>query len=155
MPSIAKTGAPRFVNIVPLKITPTEKDESIWGAISRYEQKPIENRQPTADETPTKEEFAAISGTMTEEQKQYAKEMLRLQAETTEDFLGDLSKGMKQTEVDHPANGTQLLTMSANRYSLDSDEVLTLLDLDDLGDVFSLTGKALEQAWKTIKEHGE
>lgn len=70
LPKMTSSGL-KFVNIVPLKITPTAKHETIWEAIAEYEAHPIESRMPREDETPTPDELAAISGTLSPEQKKF------------------------------------------------------------------------------------
>jgi hypothetical protein len=127
MPKI-KNGVMQFVNVVPLKITPTDKDNSIWDAIARYEANPIESRKPTEDETPTAEEFAAISGTLTTEQRQYAMEMMKYQKEVEESLMavspGDTITVPPNAELSNvPANGGQAIARAISELKLTSTEI--------------------------------
>jgi archaellum biogenesis ATPase FlaH len=85
IPAMTNKGL-RPINIVPLKITPTDKHESIWDAIAEYVAEPIQSRLPRQDETPTVEELAVISGTITDEQRDYIKQMMDYNAKMEKEF---------------------------------------------------------------------
>lgn len=81
----------RATNMVPEKITPTDKHESIWEAIAEYEKSPIESRQPRPDETPSPKELEVISGTLTEETQAYIRQAMQYNAQLEKELSGVLS----------------------------------------------------------------
>lgn len=158
VPKLSK-GKLVFTNVVPLKITPTNEHESIWDAIKEYEDKPIQSRKPRPDETPTAEELAAISGTLTEEQKQYVKSMIEYQK-----MIGDeLSEAMEEkstetaqskdkapeTAQDEPSNGLQLLSLAKVKfgYDLKTIEQIVGLSFKEINEDFK------PEHWQKIIKH--
>lgn len=116
----------RASNIVPEKVTPTAKMESIWEAIEEYHKNPIESRQPRPDETPTKQELAVISNTLTEEMRDYVKQVQAYNAQLEKELASgfdapETSPSVSQSSQDvtgrtpagaddeSPVNGVQLL----------------------------------------------
>ena len=96
LPQPGKTGL-RFINIVPLKVTPDEHHESIWDAINDYIKDPIGNRMARPDETPTPEEFSVISGTLSDDQKSYLKMMVEFQRSMEEAAAETVSDDVSET----------------------------------------------------------
>lgn len=137
----------KFVDFVPEKITPTKDDDSIWDALERYEKKPIENRDRTPDEIPTVQELAFIQGTLSPEQRAYVKEMVKYQRQELDEVLGKLDEA--SDSINSPSNGVQLLTMSANRFELEDDEIENILQLK-VPDIVKLEGEALVEAWEKV-----
>lgn len=124
LPKVSK-GVMKFVNIVPLKVTPTADDESVWQAINRYELKPIESRKPNENETPSNEELAVISGTLTKEQQEYAREMLKYQQASIDDLT------VKVKASASPANGSvpesiPALLMKSQALGLDAEQIASI-----------------------------
>lgn len=117
----------RFVNVVPLKITPTDKHQSIWDAIAEYEKNPMESRAPKPEETPTADELAAITGALSPEQEKYLRAMIEYQ-KTLEN---ELEEAQSESKVDiklpkeetipesYPENGAQLLAMARSEFGLE------------------------------------
>lgn len=135
---VLKGGQLRFVNIVPLKITPTDKHNSIWDAIKVYQDNPIESRQPTVEETPTAEELAAISGTLTQEQQSYIKMMIEYNKEIEKDlaeasqdeelFKEPVTKTMlMKTVSDYPSNGVIMISRASAELGLNGEKVSEIL----------------------------
>lgn len=129
-PRIVK-GKLQFVNIVPLKVTPTDKHESIWDAIAEYEADPIQSRMPTADETPTAEELYAISGTLTQEQQGFVKSMIAYNLEAEKE-LADAVKEIHSTvhiekedeeESKAPKDAVQLIAMAKAELGYDLSDI--------------------------------
>lgn len=127
VPKLVQGKGLRASNIVPLKVTPTEKHESIWEVIQEYHEKPIESRQPRADETPTAAELAVISGTLTDEQRAYIKSMMDYNRELEKEFAAlapaqdtsprsspssqdSVGRTESGTPDDTPSNAVQLLS---------------------------------------------
>lgn len=132
---VVKKGRPIFVNIVPEKITPTAKDESIWDAIHRYEENPIESRPPREDEMLTPEERAMVTGTLSPEQKLYMLEMLKYQKQE-EEIVAQLSGTQDQTtekkeevKEGYPANAVQLLGKAWSELKFDLKKVEATLKI--------------------------
>lgn len=150
LPKVIK-GKMTFVNIVPLKITPTNKHESIWDAIGDYVDNPIQSRLPRPDETPTAEELATISGTMTAEQKQFVMKMISYQ-EKMADEIGTALAGTTPTVEFVPVNGVQLLTAAMTRHHVDSGKLCKLLDLS-VQEITQLEGEELIEAWDKVVQN--
>lgn len=150
-PKVIK-GEMRFVNIVPMKIIPTAKDQSIWDAIKRYEDDPIESREPTANEKPSEEEMALISGTLSSEQKSYLMEMLKYQSDTEEAISTIMNEDEEEIEKDRiPSNGVDLIElMKENGWEFSLPQVRKILGKPD----WKLKDFAIED-WLKIKEHFE
>lgn len=148
---IMKKGKLTFTNIVPLKITPTNKHESIWDAIAEYEKDPIESRAPRPDETPTAEEFGVISGTLSEEQQAYIKTMIEYNKQIEKELANITEEApeapgsarinviheQEQTPSRLPTNAVQLLARAKAELQLDGEQVVELLGKKSLQDVFS------------------
>ena len=136
---VKKSGKIVFSNIVPMKIIPTSKDESIWDAIARYEKSPIESRMPTAEETPNAEEMAMINGTLTDEQKSYMLEMLKYQ-QIENEALGNIAQS---SNGNYPKSKIELINMAQSQMGYDVDKVkeITGNDFTDL-----------VRAWDKLKE---
>lgn len=128
---IVKNGKVEFVNVVPMKITPEQSDKSVWDAIARYEDKPIGNRAPTPEETPTDDEWAIIKGTLSDEQRTFMMEVLKHQKET-EELFEQPSAGTKENG-NSPTSGNQFIAMANKLYGL------------TLADIKSITGKSLSE----------
>lgn len=152
LPKPGKSGRPKFVNVVPLKVTPTDKDNSIWDALERYEENPFESRNPRFDETPTPEELATISGTLTLEQRQYVEMMMKYNQEVA-DELGSALKDNSEEPDKVPANGIQLITMSMSRYHMDNAGLNKLLG-KTTEQIVQFTADETEEAWEKVKENG-
>ncbi len=153
-PNIPKAvkGKPRFVNIVPPKITPNAKDESIWDAIERYRIDPVESRELRPDETPTKEELAMISGELTDDQKLYMLEVLKHAESEKETIDGLISASRGKTKGGGSVeNGAQLLSKAMSVYNMDAVHVAEVLEIE-LEDVADLQGEEAENAWETVQE---
>ena len=73
---VSKKGI-RNVNVLPLKITPQDSEQSLWDSINRYWGNPIGDREPIEHEMPTKEELAIIGGMMTDDQKRIFEELVK------------------------------------------------------------------------------
>jgi hypothetical protein len=132
------SGQLRFVNIVPLKITPTDKHQSIWDAIAEYEANPIESRQPTEAETPNPEELAAINNTLSPEQQSYVKAMIEYQkamAKELEEIDLEASgasqeqPGRIENKQDDtfPVNGIQLISRAKSELGFALEDVQRVL----------------------------
>ncbi len=161
---IVDKGKLKFVNIVPLKITPTDKHESIWDAIEDYQKNPIQSRVPRQDETPTPEEFAAISGTLTDEQRAYIKVQLEFQLKMEKE-LGEAientpqsvterhrnaSSERKEAEASNiPSDGIKLLGRAMAEFKLTGDKVAEILGKKD---VSALIEEYTPEDWETLKE---
>ncbi len=138
VPKLVK-GELVFQNIVPLKITPTDKHNSIWAAIDEYIEKPIESRAARPDETPTADELQAISGTLTIETRAYIKSMLdyqKMMAKELEDISLEASEqeriGTTETEkasIDSstPSNGVQLLSRAKIELGYNLDDIQEII----------------------------
>lgn len=162
----------RPINIVPVKITPAEKEESIWDAINRYEQNPIGNRAPRADETPTREELSIIQGELTPEQLAYIKQMMeynkQMEKELSESFAvedhqGAISVTTTKTETpqegpgstetefpdDYPVSAAQALARAKAMYGygLQELEVITGLSFAQLSKQYQA------EHWKVVLEY--
>lgn len=154
-----------FTNIVPLKITPTDKHESIWQAIADYENNPIQSRQPRPDETPTADELAAISGTITEEQRKYIKDViaynLRIEkafeaievAPSGNELLKESNDNLDDvTDITVPINGITMIATASAKYGFSADMVATILSKKDIAEVIA-TYKPDD--WMKVVEEGE
>jgi hypothetical protein len=141
-PKLVK-GQMRFVNIVPMKIIPTADDNSIWDAIKRYEDKPIESREPTLDERPNAEEMALISGTLSDEQKSYMMEMLKYQ-KIEEEVISEAV-----TQSNTPANGVEMFAQAQSKFKYDLSKIKSIL-----GDGYKLKDYKIED-WDILSKHFE
>lgn len=127
VPRLVQGKGLRASNMVPLKITPTDKHESIWDAIQEYHDKPIESRAPRPDETPTPQELEVISGTLTAETKAYIQQSMIFNAQMEKELSGVSSSesvplivspppqdgtGTAQTSIPdgYPVNGVMMLS---------------------------------------------
>ena len=144
-PKVVK-GQMRFVNIVPMKIIPTAKDNSIWDAIARYEVDPIESREPREDERPNAEEMALISGTLSDEQKSYMLEMLKYQKEEAEIISSAISE--TQSTDNYPVNGIGMLGMANKEFGYDFPKIKDILSNPD----YKLSDYK-NSDWDTLKKH--
>lgn len=127
-----------FQNMVPLKITPTDKHESIWDAIAEYEAKPIQSRTPRQDETPTAEELAAISGVLSPDQQRYLSQMIEYQTKFADELAEarDTSGNAQErpgtissTEATYPENPLQLLARAKSELSMNPLAVQAALSM--------------------------
>jgi hypothetical protein len=147
-----------------LKITPTDKHESIWDAIAEYENHPFESRSPRIDETPTSEELAAISGTLTKEQQAYAQSMIEYQktmaeelAEANQDTVrpsqdlpGRTVAAETSIDTSYPVNAIQMLARAASELNMSKDDIELALDMS-----FSDINKTYQQDyWNKLKSYG-
>lgn len=149
---IMKGGKLIFTNIVPLKVTPTDKHESIWDAIAEYEKNPIQSRKPREDETPTEDELAAISGTITPEQRIFIQKMIEYNTQLEED-LSDIqneaiAEPVKITEQ-VPKNNIQLLSMAKSKFDFDMEDIEEII-----GDFAKVKPENLQSAWEKIINEG-
>lgn len=143
VPKIA-SGKLTFVNIVPLKITPTDRHESIWDAIAEYEQKPIQSRQPRPDETPTPDELMAISGTLTNEMRDFVKSSIDYQLKQEKELQDAMAEINEEKEQETkkkapsnvPENAVQLLTKAKAElgYSLNNIERILEMPFSEIND---------------------
>ena len=145
-PKVVK-GQMRFVNIVPMKIIPTAKDNSIWDAMARYEADPIESREPREDERPNAEEMALISGTLSDEQKSYMMEMLKYQKEEAEIISSVISE--QQENNNYPDTGIKMLAMAKSQFGYDFPKIKDILSSD-----YKLNDYKNED-WDKLKKHFE
>lgn len=157
------SGQLRFVNIVPLKITPTDKHQSIWDAIAEYEANPIESRKPTEAETPNDEELAAINNTLSKEQQSYIRAMIDYQKTMAKELEEvDLEAPETQQEArqsteqskdsDYPTNGVQLLSRAKAElnYSLTDIETVLSMKFAQINE-----SKDIAKLWKQLHNHWE
>jgi hypothetical protein len=149
IPTIVK-GKPRFINIVPEKVTPNYspklKEESIWDAIARYEQEPFESRVRREDETLTSEEMALVSGTLSNEQKSYMMEMLKYQKEEAEEISSAVSESKEVVSNGNPENGIKLIALAQATYKSALPELKSIL-----GDDFLKNYKP--EMWEKVVKH--
>jgi hypothetical protein len=143
-PKLVK-GQMRFVNIVPMKIIPTAEDNSIWDAIKRYEDKPIESREPTLDERPNAEEMALISGTLSDEQKSYMMEMLKYQKIEEE----VINEAVSQNNIPIPVNGVEMFAQAQSKFKYDLSKIKSIL-----GDNYKLKDYKIED-WYVLEKYFE
>lgn len=152
IPRMTKSGL-KFVNIVPLKITPTDKHESIWEAIAEYEAKPIESRAPRQDETPTPEELTAISGVLTPEMLSYVKASIEYnkliekelqQIDTVEETTEPTRKGQVEqkesidtTPSGLPVNAVQMISRAKAELEMEPMQVVEALGKKSINDLMS------------------
>ena len=59
----------RTISVLPRRVVPREKDESLWDTIRYYFENPIGRREPTEDEIPNEFEMSILNGTLTKEQQ--------------------------------------------------------------------------------------
>ena len=137
-----------FENIVPLKVTPTAKHESIWEAIKEYEDNPIESRQPEPHETPTVEELFVISGTLSDEQKQHIKNVIQAQKVENEALLATL-----KPEADEPETASDLITMSSEQYDLNVKELAEVIGTT-VKKLMKFNVDEVHDAWIKVVENG-
>lgn len=167
LPVVTKGGI-KFVNIVPMKIVPKPEDETIWDAMARYEKNPIESRPPNEDETPTPEEFAMLSGTLTPGQKSYVSEMLKYMAEnekavedvenaiteeveeTTDGINGDVDKDYPKV----PATAVELLDQAMKLWKMTADEIEKKADYG-LSDLLTMDESEISGLWETLVKLNE
>lgn len=150
IPKIVK-GKLSFVNIVPLKITPTDKHESIWDAIADYEANPIQSRQPRIDETPTPEELMAISGTLTDEMKSFVTASINYQLKMEKELSEAMATKNDDEEEEQstvPKNGIQLLSMAKSNFGFDLKKIEEILEMS-FGEI-NKTYK--EEYWKELEK---
>jgi hypothetical protein len=148
-PKIVK-GKPRFVNIVPPKITPTAKDQSIWDAIARYELDPVESRELRPDERPTKDEMSMISGTLSEDQKLFMMDVIKYQ-EKEKQTISKIANASSM-DTDEPDSGIQLLTMSMSEHGLDGEQVSSIIDVP-YEDIISMSLEEVLNGWEKVQKH--
>lgn len=152
------------VDIVPPKVTPNGKDKSIWDAIARYEKEPIGNRKLREDETPTPEEFAMLSGTLTNDQKNYVLDVLKHQKETDEeisDIIGStvdqekedekLSEEINGTFPNSPKTPAEFLSKAMSEFGMSAVHISekTGTGLDAL---MKADEKELKELWKKLQQ---
>jgi hypothetical protein len=150
-------GFMQFVNLVPMKITPTANEQSVWEALHRYELEPLESRQPREDETPTAEELAMISNTLTLEQKQYVLEMAKY-AKSEEEMVKDLIPAQPEPvkymakDLDAiPTNGITLITSCMKEFGMNG-ETLAEVTSKSLPEIMAMDQMDVTLLWGTIKE---
>jgi archaellum biogenesis ATPase FlaH len=150
-PSLPKVvdGVMQFVNLVPMKITPNASEQSVWNALHRYELDPIESRQPRADETPTADEYAAISNTLTLEQRQYVTEMAKY-AKVEQAEQAEIVSGLNNT----PENGVALLASCMKELNMDGVKVTENTGLQ-LADILSLSALDTARIWQELRDYGK
>lgn len=155
-------GKMSFVNIVPMKITPTADDESIWDAIARYGEEPIESREARPDETPSEEEFAMLKGTLTDDQKQYVAEILKYQKEEEEVAMGiaeSISKS-KKDEVDIvfpplPETGAAFIARCMKEFNMNGEAIKKELGLG-INDIMEADTAKIKELWEKLsKKNGK
>jgi hypothetical protein len=66
---IIVNGALRTVNVLPRRIAPTPDQHSVWDAIWYYWNNPLNDREPTTDESPNEFELSLLDKTLTADQK--------------------------------------------------------------------------------------
>lgn len=162
LPVQGKSGL-RFVNVVPLKITPTDKHESIWDAIAEYERNPIESRAPRPDETPTSEELAAISGTLSPEQELFLQRLIAYQIALEKDLSSSTEEhgtpqealGQTQTEASdsYPANGLAAFSKAKAELSVSLADLSSALGMsfNEFND--SYEAERFPEYWEKLKEY--
>lgn len=167
-PSVPKVekGKLNFVNVVPMKIIPTDKDESIWTAIQKYEKNPIESRKPTEEETPTSEEFAMLSGTLTPDQKSYVLEVLKYQKEEAEEVQeivatvsGDwqslpekeIAKEIDNTFNGAPKTGAEFLAKAMSEFGMNAVSIKDKIDVG-LDKILKSSQEELREYWKGLQK---
>lgn len=84
--NLVKLVGGKPVNVLPRKLVPNGKDESVWDAIRRYWNEPVGNRALREDEVPDEFEVSILEGTLTEDQ-QHAWELAVQQAAEAEKFM--------------------------------------------------------------------
>jgi len=152
--SRSKSGRMRFINVVPPKITPSAKDESIWDAIARYEADPIGNRELRPDETPTKEEMSLISGTLSDDQKALMMEALKHMEKEKETVSRIISSASGNGKGNIPTNGGAILAEAMSNWDMDAEQVSSILEMET-ADILLLEGISAEIAWNTVKKFAE
>lgn len=165
---VTKKGKLIFTDIVPPKITPIKGEESIWDAIHRYELEPVDGRELRQDELPNPEELAAISGTLTDEQRLYVRQTieynLKVEKELAEAINEDQSEkqiavsvktpqdapGRKETASNdsYPRNGVELIARAKAELGIEATELPKLLHVGDLQDVVS---EFIPEHWDALK----
>jgi len=145
----------KFTNVVPLKITPTDKHESIWEAIQEYVDNPIESREPNESETPTADEYSALSGSLNDEQKAYVIEAMAYQKRMANE-LDPIAKSMtsldeEADESTAPVNGVQLITMAKNRLDINSKKLAKQLGLS-VKEITELKPVGVKKIWEKLNE---
>ena len=145
---VMKKGQMVFENIVPLKVTPTAKHESIWEAIKEYEDNPVESRQPEPHETPSPEELFAIKGTLSDEQRDYVKSVIQAQKVENEALLATL-----KPEADEPETASDLITMSSEQYDLNVKELAGVIGTT-VKKLMKFNVDEVHDAWIKVVENG-
>lgn len=149
--SRSKSGRPRFINVVPPKITPIAEDESVWDAIARYEAKPVGNRELRSDETPNKEEMSLISGTLSDDQKSLMMEVLKHQEKEKETISG-IIRSVNGQGI--PSNGGELLAKAMGEFDMDAEHVSSVLEMET-DDILTMESELVKIAWGTVKKFAE
>ena len=154
MPKVVN-GVMQFVNLVPMKITPLSGEQSIWDAMRRYEINPLESRKPLADETPSPEEYAMISNTLTLEQKQYVSEMAKYVKEhddLVQDLIPAVNMSAPSNAIDNtPKTGIMLLTACMKEFGMNG-ETLAEVTGKDLASIMKLDEMDVVLMYGTLKE---
>jgi len=154
----------KFIDIVPMKVVPQPGEESIWEAMKRYEENPIEFRKPTKDEVPNEEEEALIRGTLTTGQLSYVKEMARYASEN-QDAAEQLVESLVPQKVNDgidgdvdsdfpeglPKNFGQFYKMAMDRYGMNAADVQSLTDYG-MNSVMQLNEKELGELWTAVEK---
>lgn len=113
VPKIVK-GKLTFIDIVPEKITPTAKHESVWDAIQDYNDNPIQSRPRRPDEIPTPEELMAIRGVLSSEMLSFVKASieynLKIENELKEAMTAARTEAEETAEEEQPKRNEQSTT---------------------------------------------
>lgn len=152
MPKLVPGKGMKFVNIVPMKVVPTASDESIWDAVRRYEKNPIESRPATAEETPTKEELQLIKGTLSDDQKEYALEVMKRQKLEETAIISAVQASRVAEGV--PVTGMELISMAERMFKMDIDRVIEVTGVDE-DTLMDLEGSDVRAAWQAVQEAAE
>lgn len=160
-----ENGQLKFVNIVPMKITPDKSDESIWSCIAKYEKNPIESREPKENETPTPEEFAMLSGTLTNDQKAYVLEVLKHQKEDEEEisqivtgtvvnhekedaeFAGELENAFPSNS---PKTAAEFLSRSMSEFGMSAEHIKEKTGIG-LDKIMKASSEELSKLWEKLR----
>jgi len=161
-PNIPKIvdGKVKFVDIVPMKVVPKPDDDSIWDAMKRYEDNPIEFRKLTEDEIPNEDELALITGTLTAGQLSYVKEMAKY-AKDNEEAVGELVQSLVpqkandgidgdfEKDYPDPKNVGELYKSAEDKYDLSQDDVRELTG-KTFQDVLGMGEQEIGELWTNI-----
>lgn len=142
--------------IDPINVVQRKVPEFTWTKLLQYWDNPVGDTPPTAEEQLTEFEISILEGILTRDQKD-ALRLAVLEAEKEREAEEKQRKLMRQASHAPvpaiPEEAFGLMSKAMEEFSIDTDTLVEILQVDDLETLMEMSKDEVEEAWKAVKQY--